>query len=120
MANQKPLTRSLLKSISPDQRFIRFMENLVTESDEITLTTEDIKNLANMANARAQQAIDSIPAEKKFGSFLDTNDQVALAINTPTEASFDTTQVSNGVSVSGSQISVVKTGVYKVTVRIQL
>lgn len=116
------LTRSLLESISKDPRWIRTMEQLFellpSGTTILTSAIEAAQFEAGLASARAQQALDI--ALKKFGIFFDTTDQVAGATNVPTAVTLNSTQASDGVSVSGSQISMVKSGLYKIEVRVQL
>jgi len=56
-------------------------------------------------------------ATGSYGSFYDTTTQTAAAINTPTSMSFNTVDISNGVSISGStnsSIKITNTGVYNI------
>lgn len=55
------------------------------------------------------------------GSFHDSTDQTAAAINTGQVVTFDTTDISYGVSlVSGSQITVANAGTYNIQFSVQL
>lgn len=62
-------------------------------------------------------------ATGSYGSFYSTQTQTATAINTPTSMSFNTVDISNGVSISGSTSSSIKitnAGVYNVQFSAQL
>lgn len=54
-----------------------------------------------------------------YGSFANTNTQTAAA-GTPTAITFDVTEHSRHITVSGSQITVAKTGLYNITFSFQL
>lgn len=103
-------------------RWVRAMEQILgiipDETTSLEIAVEEVRFEAGLAAARAQQALDV--AEKDYGMFFDTTDQVAALIDTPTEATFNNTQVAKGITISGSQISVVKTGLYEIEFRIQL
>lgn len=118
------LPRDVLREISKNQRWIRFMEQLsdLIPSDTSSLSgrVEEVEFESGLAAARAQQALDMFLAGKSHASFFDTTDQAASAINTPTAVTFNTTQAAKGISKSGSQISVVKSGLYEIEFRIQL
>lgn len=124
MADSLKVTRAILESISDDPRWIKLMEGLVrfvpAETSSLSGKVEEAQFLAGLAAARAQLALDSIPTKKNDGAFLDTTDQAASAVNTPTAATFNTTTQSNNVSVSGSQVKVEKAGLYKIEFRVQL
>ena len=126
MAENVPLRlpRDILRAILDDQRWIRFMEQL---SDQIPSDTESLSGRveegefsAGLAEARAQQAIDMLLAGESYGAFLSTIDQEASASDTPTAVTFNTTQAAKGISLSGSQMTVVKSGLYEIEFRIQL
>jgi hypothetical protein len=56
-----------------------------------------------------------------FGSFYDTTSQTALGNDTPTAMNFNTTDVSNGVSISATnQITVAQNGFYNIQFSAQL
>lgn len=56
-----------------------------------------------------------------FGAFLDTTDQIAAAINTPQPITFNTTDLSYGVTVqNSSEITIETPGVYLLTFSLQL
>jgi hypothetical protein len=56
-----------------------------------------------------------------YGSFYSTQDQTALAINTLTVATFNTTSLNNGINVvSNSQVTFANTGTYALNFSIQL
>lgn len=124
MAGPNPLPRNILESISNDPRWIRAMENLLatipSNTDSLSGAVEEVRFEAGSAMARAQQAIDSIPEEMAYGAFLDTTDQAGSAIDTPTAATFNVTKEAKGISVSGSQFTVEKAGLYKLEFRLQL
>ncbi len=117
-------TREELNELTDNLRVIKAFEQLFnivpSETDDLSGNIEEVRFEAGQANARAQQAIDGLPEEKNYGVFYDTTDQAAAAIDTPKAATLNTTQVSSGVSVSGSQISVVKKGLYEFEFRVQL
>ena len=58
-----------------------------------------------------------------YGSFYDTTTQTATSINTPYSMSFNTTDITNGVAISGSgnnKIKVTNAGVYNIQFSTQL
>jgi hypothetical protein len=58
-----------------------------------------------------------------YGSFYDTTTQTATSINTPYSMSFNTTDITNGVAISGSgnnKIKVTNAGVYNIQFSAQL
>lgn len=131
MANPRTPTRDLIKRFVKDQRSIIAFEQLFdrVQTDlapinsiigQLRVLIEEAKIESGEGIARAQQALDAFFRDKNHGSFFDTTDQGALAIDTPKAVTFNNTQISKGVSVSGSQISVAKTGTYKIEVRLQL
>jgi hypothetical protein len=106
--------------------------------DAVATLAQDV---AFQADAKAQQALDAIaqlnglvellvtaPPEREFkrsryGSFYDTTAQSALAINTATEVTFNTTDLSSGVFLSGtpqSRINVDTDGIYNLQLSVQL
>lgn len=66
-------------------------------------------------------AIES-PHNTSYGAFVDTTDQLLGAVNTPQAVTFNTTQVSRGVTVGSptSRIIVDKTGVYNFQFSLQV
>ena len=118
------LTRKELAEINPDPRWIRTMERLFSlipsETDSLSGVVEEIRYEAGIALAAAQQAIGMVLEKNVFGSFLSTIDQAGTAPNTAKAATFNTTVASNGISLSGSQMTVDKKGTYKIEFRIQL
>ena len=124
-------SRDALKRVFKDHQVVIAIEQLfrLSQTDlepineiitEILASIEDVQIESGEGIARAQQALDALFRNKNHGVFYDTTDQAAAAINTAKAITFNSTQISNGVSVSGSQVSVAKTGTYKVEVRIQL
>jgi hypothetical protein len=62
-------------------------------------------------------------ATGSYGSFYDTTTQTATSINTPYSMSFNTTDITNGVAISGSgnnKIKVTNAGVYNIQFSAQL
>lgn len=99
------------------------------------------QDTAFQADAKAQQALDAIaqlaplvdllataPPEREFkrsryGSFYDTTTQSALVINTATEVTLNTTDLSSGVYLGGSpqsRIYVDTDGIYNLQLSVQL
>jgi len=99
------------------------------------------QDTAYQADNKAQQALDAIaqlsslvellataPPEREFkrsryGSFYDTTTQSALVINTATEITFNTTDLSSGVYLGGSpqsRVYVDTDGIYNFQTSIQL
>ncbi|MCK5604445.1 hypothetical protein KAR91_21320 [Candidatus Pacearchaeota archaeon] len=124
-------SRDVLKRVFKDHQVVIAIEQLfkTVQTDltpineliaQILLALEDVQIESGEGIARAQQALDALFQDKNHGAFFDTTDQAAIAVDVPKAATFNGTQISNGVSVSGSQITVAKTGTYKVEVRIQL
>jgi hypothetical protein len=76
--------------------------------------------------AKDAEAAQMIPPAREFkrsryGSFYDTTTQTATAINTATKITFNTTDLSHGVSVNGgTQIQVDTDGIYNYQLSIQL
>lgn len=123
MANKPTIpTEKQFSQFLPDQRTIKAFQLLFDYvfQDPTVSETEEIKIEAGIASARAQQALDLILIDKIFGSFFDTTDQAALTINTPVAVTFNNTRLSQGLSVSGSQINVTKTGKYSLHYTLQL
>lgn len=131
MGNPRTPTRNLIAKIAKDQRSIIALEQLFnivqTDLGPVNNAIKILKELVQEAKiesgegiARAQQALDALFRDKNHGAFFDTTDQAAVAINTPKAVTFNNTQISKGISVSGSQISIAKTGTYKIEVRMQL
>ncbi len=55
-----------------------------------------------------------------FGSFCSTQTQTVLGVSTPTPITYNTTEIAQYTSFSGSKIFVQRTGVYRFTYSIQL
>jgi hypothetical protein len=80
-----------------------------TETDELTL--KDINGITEPFSNYLS----------KFGSFYDTTTQTALGIDTPTPMKFNTTDISNGVSIEDdTKIVVEKKGYYNIQFSAQL
>lgn len=62
------------------------------------------------------------PGDTSYGSFCDTTDQIAGAVNTPQAVTFNTTEISRGVTVGSptSRIVVSKQGVYNFQFSLQI
>ena len=119
----RPLTRDVLEKIFKDQRTIRFFEQLFETTAVDTVTLEGVEIQAGNANAKAQQALDQLAIEKSYGAFKNTANQVAGAVNTPTAAIYNETQISNGVSIDGtvtSRIVADKSGLFNFEFRVQV
>lgn len=88
----------------------------VTDSvDRLASTIADLNN-----RLRALEVV-SHRHHNTYGGFLDTTDQVAAAINTPYAVTFNTTDLSYGVSIaSNSRITIETPGVYLLTFSLQL
>ena len=124
MAGPDKLTRDILRSISEDHRWIRVMEQLLklipADTESLKESVEAAHFESGLAASRAQQALDELAVGKSFGEFFSTVNQAGSAPDSPTTATFNSTRVSKGVSVSGSQVTVAKSGTYKIELRIQL
>ena len=113
-------------------------QKAVEALDTVATLAQDV---AFQADAKAQQALDAIsqlnglvellataPPEReykrsRYGSFYDTTTQTAVAINTATEVTLNTTDLSSGVFLSGtpqSRINVDTDGIYNFQLSIQL
>jgi hypothetical protein len=55
-----------------------------------------------------------------YGSFCSTQTQTVLGANTPTPITYNTTEIAQYTSYSGSKIFVQRTGIYRFTYSIQL
>jgi len=129
MANRININRNDLAKFLPDQRSIRAFEELFASIPDATVSNEfDSAG----AQASAQQALDSIerlsnlvelaataPVQEqqrnlRYGTFYDTTTQTAAAINTATAITFNSTDLSFGVSIGtpASRIYVDSEGVY--------
>lgn len=64
----------------------------------------------------------TIEQQKYYGEFLKTTDQSPAAINTEYQLTFDSTQIANGISIGSpaSRIVVSQSGLYKISVTVQL
>lgn len=146
MADPKPLTRNQIAAfVGNDPEAIRSIERLFTVAGQLTPT--DIATLssaiqdntlalgAGQDQAEVMTAIlamaDTVqglatapplvpPKRKVYGSFYDTNTQTAAAINTAYSVSFGTTNLSSGVYLSGTQITVSQEGFYDFQHSIQI
>jgi hypothetical protein len=113
-------------------------QKAVEALDAVATLAQDV---AFQADAKAQQALDAIsqlsglvellataPPEREFkrsryGSFYSTATQTALVINTATEVTLNTTDLSSGVFLSGSpqsRINVDTDGIYNLQLSVQL
>ena len=107
--------------------------------DKISLLTQETATSVALAENKANQALALVdklnklveglqmtppPREFKrarYGQFYDTTTQVAAAINTATEITFNTTDISNGVALSTtSRVMVDTEGIYDFQVSIQI
>lgn len=89
------------------------MDGLNTQINEIRGARSDVDAL--MVGPPA------IPPKRiRYGQFYDTTTQVAALANTAYTVSFDTTDLSSGVYLSGSQVTVDTPGVYNFQVSVQL
>jgi hypothetical protein len=55
-----------------------------------------------------------------YGSFSSSQTQVVTAANTPTAISYNTVEISNGTTISGSQIGFQHTGIYEIGYSLQV
>lgn len=64
----------------------------------------------------------TIPIGLSYGTFTNTTDHTLAAINTATPVAFDTTEISNGISIGSptSRLVVAEAGFYQVSASIQL
>lgn len=146
MADPKPLTRNQIAAfVGNDPEAIRSIERLFTVAGQLTPTDIATLNVAIDANTLALGAgqdqaevmtailamADTVqglatapplapPKRKVYGSFYDTNTQTAAAINTAYSVSFGTTNLSSGVYLSGTQITVSQEGFYDFQHSIQI
>lgn len=60
------------------------------------------------------------PRPTRYGQFYDTTTQVAALVNTAYAVSFNTVSMTNGVYLSGSQVTVDTPGVYNFQLSVQL
>ncbi len=137
MANRINLNRNDLAKFLPDQRAIRAFEQLFLE---IPTGTESNQLESAGAQSSAQQALDAIerlsnlielsatnPAPEEFkslryGTFYDTTTQTSGSINTAKAITFNSTDLSFGVSTGTptSRIYVDSDGIYNFQFSIQL
>ena len=127
MANPRPLTRNILKTIFKDQRTIRAFEKMFdlipSDLEALIIDIQNAQAEAGIGVARAQQAIDMLLEDKDFGAFFDTSIQAASATDTPTLVTFNSTEDSHGIEVDSgvtSRIVVRKSGIYKLEFGVQL
>jgi hypothetical protein len=120
-----------IQSTTADQKAVEALDAVATLAQDV----------AFQADAKAQQALDAIsqlsglvellataPPEREFkrsryGSFYSTATQTALVINTATEVTLNTTDLSSGVFLSGSpqsRINVDTDGIYNLQLSVQL
>jgi hypothetical protein len=120
-----------IQSTTADQKAVEALDAVATLAQDV----------AFQADTKAQQALDAIsqlsglvellataPPEREFkrsryGSFYSTATQTALVINTATEVTLNTTDLSSGVFLSGSpqsRINVDTDGIYNLQLSIQL
>jgi len=111
-------------------------QKAVEAVDAVAVLARDV---AFQAESKAQQALDALsqlsnmvellataPPEReykrsRYGSFYDTNTQTAAAINTATEITFNTTDLSSGVFLATtSRITVDTDGIYNLQLSVQL
>lgn len=147
MADPKPLTRNQIAAfVGNDPEAIRSIERLFRVAG--VLTPEDIATLnvaiqdntlalgaadnqAEVASAILFQIADQVqglalapaiipPKRKVYGQLYDLNTQTAAAINTAYSVSFSNTDLSFGVYLSGTQITVAQDGFYNFQHSIQI
>lgn len=83
--------------------------------DALSATLVDLNARTRALEVVSHRHIDT------YGSFLDTTDQIAAAINTPRVITFNTTDLSYGIAVvSSSRITIDTPGVYSLTFSLQL
>lgn len=135
------LTRDQLATFLKDQVQIRQFELLFQTVDDLeVITGTDFEFQADTAAASANNALAQIntlnqivqglqlaPPPREFrrvryGSFYDTNTQLATVINTATAITFNSTDLSNGVFIGSptSRIVVANEGVYNFDTSFQL
>lgn len=135
------LTRDQLATFLKDQVQIRQFELLFQTVDDLeVITGTDFEFQADTAAASATNALAQIstlneivqglqlappPREfrrTRYGSFYDTNTQLATVINTATAITFNSTDLSNGVFIGSptSRIVVANEGVYNFDTSFQL
>jgi hypothetical protein len=143
MADPKALTRNQIAAfVGNDPEAIRAIERLFRVAGELTPADIATLNEAIEANTLALGAaqgqaevltaiasrIDALaltppimPARRKvYGTFYDTNTQNAAVINTAYTVSLSNTDLSFGVYLSGTQITVSQAGVYDFQHSIQI
>lgn len=112
-----PKRDDLRRFIGDDQRTIRAFEDIF----EFVKDVSGDEGPEGPEGPPGDTGPPGTPAKiKDYGSFFDTSIQSADAINTPKEVTFNSTNVSSGVSVSGAKINITEAGDYKLDVRIQL
>jgi hypothetical protein len=140
-ASKLNLTRDQLASFLQDHEQVRQFERLFSNARQLEPTTlVDLAIAAGTADQKAQQALDAVeqmrtalellatappPREFKrsrYGSFYSTATQTATTINTATEVTLNTTDLSSGVFLSGSpqsRINVDTDGIYNLQLSVQ-
>lgn len=144
----KPLNRAQLAKIcNNDPEAIRLFERLFqvagnelpNEVEGVSLGGDAVpdaveldKAIQGQALAQMQAALSELsggigldPPRREFrracyGQFLDTTTQTAAAINTAYSVAFNTTDISSGVYLSGTQVKVADSGVYNFQISVQL
>jgi hypothetical protein len=136
------LTRDQLASFLQDHEQVRQFERLFSNARQLEPTTlVDLAIAAGTADQKATEALDAVeqmrtalellatappPREFKrsrYGSFYSTATQTATTINTATEVTLNTTDLSSGVFLSGSpqsRINVDTDGIYNLQLSVQL
>lgn len=117
-----------------DVKATQALDQIAMLAQDAAVSIASVENKANQALALLGQltaAVEGLqmspvrvpPRRTRFGSFLDTTDQTALAANTPQAITFNTTDLSSGVflrSPSTSEIEVDTEGVYNLQFSVQL
>jgi hypothetical protein len=141
-ASKLNLTRDQLASFLQDHEQVRQFERLFSNARQLEPTTlVDLSITAGTADQKATEALDAVeqmrtalellatappPREFKrarYGSFYSTATQTATTINTATEVTLNTTDLSSGVFLSGSpqsRINVDTDGIYNLQLSVQL
>ena len=140
-ASKLNLTRDQLASFLQDHEQVRQFERLFSNARQLEPTTlVDLSITAGTADQKATEALDAVeqmrtalellttappPREFKrscYGSFYSTATQTAATINTATEVTLNTTDLSSGVFLSGSpqsRINVDTDGIYNLQLSVQ-
>lgn len=117
-----------------DVKATQALDQIAMLAQDAAVSIASVENKANQALALLGQltaAVEGLqmspvrvpPRRTRFGSFLDTTDQTALAANTAQAITFNTTDLSSGVflrSPSTSEIEVDTEGVYNLQFSVQL